>query len=190
MGFEVSYTGYATTFKGCASDPNQKGDEFYDKMDALANEIKQLKKKRDQKEKVEEMVELCRKYFDDFDYQNEGFGSLDFEAQNYSGDLEVDGEKIKMGKRWEDAERKQESKYKDELNRLCGQDWSVIYYVQNKGVWVANIEEGEFDKKKLNWKDSMVHYGDTPLDDEISGRRPIDESIYLRVGRNGDPHYF
>ena len=39
------------------------------------------------------MVELCRKYFDDFDYQNEGFGSLDFEAQNYSGDLEVDGEK-------------------------------------------------------------------------------------------------
>ena len=45
MSFEISYTGDATTFMGCASDPNQKGDEFFDKMDALANEIKQLKKK-------------------------------------------------------------------------------------------------------------------------------------------------
>ena len=94
-----------------------------------------------------------------------------------------------MGKRWENACWMQESQHKDEFSRLCRSDWCVIYYVQNKGVWVANIEEDEFDKKKLNWKDNMVHYGDTPLNDEISGRRPIDETIYLRVNEEG-PYYF
>ena len=192
MTFEVSYTGDATTIKGCASNPEMKGDEFYDKMDALANEIKQLKKKRDKKKKVEEMLELCREYFDD-EAKIEGFGPVDYEFQNSDGRIEVDGEEIKMGKRWENAEWKQDSQYSDAFNKLFEQDWVVIYYVQNKGVWVANIEEDEFDKKKLNWKDSMVHYGDIPLDDEISGRRPIDETISLRVELEGlfdENHYF
>ena len=188
MSFEVSYTGDATQFFGTASDPKQKGDEFYDQMDALANEYKQLQKKRDKKKKAEEMLEICREYFDD-EAKLEGFGSLDYEQQNDAGCIEVDGEKIKLGKRWENACWKQESVHKEENNRLCEQDWCVIYYVQNKGVWVANIEEDEFDKKKLNWKDNMVHYGDTPLNDEISGRRPIDETIYLRVNEEG-PYYF
>ena len=109
MSFEVSYTGEALTMKGCASNPEMKGDEFYDKMDAIANEIKQLKKKRDKKKKVEKMLELCREYFDD-EVKIEGFGPVDYEFQNIDGRIEVDGEEIKMGKRWENAEWNQESK--------------------------------------------------------------------------------
>ena len=134
------------------------------------------------------MLELCREYFDD-EAKIEGFGPVDYESQNSSGRIAVDGEEIKMGKRWENAEWKHESKHYDAFNKLFLQDWVVIYNIQNKGVWVANIEEDEFDKKKLNWKDNMVHYGDTPLNDEISGRRPIDETIYLRVNEEG-PYYF
>ena len=72
--------------------------------------------------------------------------------------------------------------------KLTKQDWCVIYYVQWKSAWSETIEEDEFDKEKLNWKDSMVYYGDIPIIEDIAGRRPIDESIFLLV--NGEEHDF
>ena len=196
MSFEICYAGSSTQYKVAASTPERKGDEFYDKMDALANDIKKLKTEEENvfpiEDKVEEMQELCREYFYDFDYQNEGFGEIDYgdgyEEFQSEGEIRVDGEKINMGKNWEIAWRDQKSEFRDLHMKLEKQDWCVIYYVQWKSAWSETIEEGEFDKEKLNWKDSMVHYGDTPIIEDIAGRRPIDESIYLLV--DGESHDF
>ena len=58
-------------------------------------------------DKVEEMQELCREYFDDFDYINEGFGEIDYgdgyEEFNSDGRITVDGEQIDMGDEWKVA---------------------------------------------------------------------------------------
>ena len=43
MSFEVCYTGSATTHNIWGSSPRTKGDKFFDKMDALAKEKKELK---------------------------------------------------------------------------------------------------------------------------------------------------
>ena len=188
MPFQVSYSGSASTINVYSSTPNTKGDEFYDKMDALMSKGK---------DKLEEMLELCREYFEDGEAKEEG-GMVDYEAQDSYGDISVDDEEIDMGAGWNLACKRQKSEPANEHSTLLKKNgWCVVYTVQNKGVWVADIEEGEFDKEKLNWKDSMVHYGDKPLDDEIAGRRPVSEEICLSVdyfhGHGIDPsedHYF
>ena len=196
MSFEICYAGNSNQYKVAASTPERKGDEFYDKMDALANEIKKLKTEEENifpiEDKVEEMQELCREYFDDFDYINEGFGEIDYgdgyEEFNSDGRITVDGEQIDMGNEWKVAYEKHKSEPHELRMKLTKQDWCVIYYVQWKSAWSETIEEGEFDKEKLNWKDSMVHYGDTPIIEDIAGREHKEDSIYLLV--DGESHDF
>ena len=31
----------------------------------------------------------------------------------------------------------------------------------------------------MNWKNSKVHYGDIPIDEDVAGQRPIAEEIIL-----------
>ena len=129
--------------------------------------------------KAEEMLELCREFFT-HEVKVEG-GVFDFEEQNTSGEISVDGEDLDMGDEWEDVFENQEDENSEEVEKLHSQDWCVSYYVQYKSSWSATIEEGEFDKKKLNWKNLMVHYGDNPINEDVAGARPIAEEIYLVV---------
>ena len=230
MSFEICYSGSSTQYKVAASTPERKGEEFYDKMDALAKEYKQLNEgsesekeeavdiateavkkalsekypdgrfeflyldaegiednsaDKKQEAKAAEIQKLCREYFDNFDYQNEGFGEIDggdgYEEFDSDGRLDVDGKEIDMGDDWQDAYENQDCEFSKLKDELIEKDWCVTYYVQWKSSWSATIEEGEFDKEKLNWKNSMVHYGDTPINEDIAGRRPIDEGIELNV---------
>ena len=188
MPFQVCYTGDASTINVYSSTPRTKGDEFYDKMDALMSKGPK---------KLEEMLELCKEYFEDGVAKDEG-GIVDYEEFNSWSDISVDDEKIDMGAGWNLACKKQKSEPANEHKNLIKKNgWCVVYTVQNKRAWEADIDEGEFDKEKLNWKDSMVHYGDTPIDEDIAGRRPIAEEICLSVdyfhGHGIDPsedHYF
>ena len=231
MSFEVCYTGDATTYMVAASTPERKGDEFYDKMDALSKEYKQLTTdseairekmvdavkeagnkvlsdkypdgqyeidyfdgdciadnslEKKQEAKAEEMLELCREYFTD-EAKIEGFGEIDggdgFEMFNSSGEIDVDGKDIDMGEGWDDAFEEHESEPYDLWMKLQEQDWHVLYYVQNKSSWSATIEEDEFDKEKLHWKNSKVYYGDTPIENDEGGARPVAENISLIVGK-------
>ena len=230
MSFEICYTGSSVQYKVAAS--GRKGDEFYDKMDALAKEYISLTKgseeirekiadvireagekilsekypdgqyeidcwdgdcitdnflEKKQEAKAEELLVLCREYFTD-EAKVEGFGEIDggdgYEEFNTDGEISVDGEDLDMGSDWEEAYENHECEFTAQKDELTEQDWCVTYYVQWKSAWSLTIEEGEFDKEKLNWKNSMVHYGDEPINEDIAGRRPIDESIELVVGGN------
>jgi hypothetical protein len=230
MSFEVCYSGSSTQYRVAASTPERKGDEFYDKMDALAKEYNQLKEGADgEKEeavniateavkkalsekypdgrfelsyleedgiednsgdknleaKAEEMLELCREYFTN-EAKVEGFGELGDgdgnEEFNSDGRITVDGEQIDMGKDWTWDYEHHECKFTEEREELRERDWCVSYYVGWKSSWSETIEEDKFDKEKLNWKNSIVHYGDTPIDNDIAGRRCTEESIELEVG--------
>lgn len=184
MTFEITYSGSSVQYKVAASTPERKGDEFYDKMDSLSS--------RGQIQLLDLMLDRCREYFDDFDYQNEGFGEIDFgdgyEEFNSDGRIAVDGEEIDMGDEWKDAYEQHKSEPLELRMKLTKQNWSVVYYVQWKSSWSATIEEDKFDKEKLHWKNSMVYYGDTPIEEDIAGRRPIAEEIYLLF--NGEEHSF
>ncbi len=195
MSFEIVYSGNSSQYKVAASTPERKGDEFYDQMDVLANEIKKLKTEEENifpiEDKVEEMLELCREYFDD-EAKIDGFGEIDYgdgyEEFQSEGRIEVDGEKIDMGDEWKDAYEKHKSEPHELHMKLEKQDWCVVYYVGWSSAWAETIDEDKFDKEKLNWKNSMVHYGDTPIKEDIAGREHMEDSIYLLV--NGESHDF
>ncbi len=128
--------------------------------------------------KEEKMRELCREYFEDGEAKTEG-NDFDYEGFNDSGTISVDDEDLDMGSDWTDAFEDHENEPGRKQMELQEQNWCVIYTIQSKSVWKAVIEEDEFDKEKLNWKDGVVHYGDTPINEDIAGARPIAEEIYL-----------
>ena len=64
--------------------------------------------------KAEEMLELCREYFDD-EAKIEGIGELDYEEFNTSGEITVDDKKVKLNSSdWEDEFDNQETFYEDQ----------------------------------------------------------------------------
>ena len=174
MPFKISYTRDMTSYMVAAPSKENKDDEFYKRMNILAQ-------KSDDDEIFDLMVQECEEYFD-FDKRIEGFGELDYEEFNSYSDIEVDGKKIKMGKKWEEEEANHKSKYRDLHNQFrYDADWYVEYYVQWKSCWEVEIDEDKFDKKKLHWKDSKVWYGDIPIDEDVSGQRPVAEEITLNT---------
>ena len=183
MAFEICYIGNTTEWKVAAYTPERKGDEFYERM----NKLESQKDKR----LLDLILEDCEEYFDD-EAKLEGFGEIDYgdgyEEFNTYGRIEVDGKEIKMGKNWDIAFRNQESEFRDLHKKLKKQDWYVEYMVGWKGVWMAEIDEDEFDKKKLRWENSRIYYGDIPIEEEISGKQPKEEEIYLHIW--GDNHDF
>ena len=174
MTFQVTYTGQMLVrnifYSTEANRENKWSGEFYKKMDALAKEIKQLKKEEENnlpiEEKLEEMVALVQKEFTQqvLDDCCDG-GTEYYSTHDSGGKLEVDGKKIELDKdfygddhkEWEDALR-------ERLNKL---DWHIIYYktyegFHNNGNWDGI--EGEFDKKKITLKDTCIYYDDSSID--------------------------
>ena len=172
MAFKISYTGDMTSYMVDAPTPEKKKEEFYKNMNTLA-------KYPEFEEKIFElMLEECAEYFD-FEARCEGFGEVDYEEFNSYGRIEVDGEKIKTGAKWRKEEETHESEFRDAHSKLRESIWFVEYYVQWKSCWEVEIDEDKFDKEKLHWKDSKVWYGDIPIDEDVSGQRPIAEEITL-----------
>ena len=174
MPFKISYTGDMTSYMVAAPTKENKDDEFYKRMNILAQ-------KSDDDEVFDLMVQECEEYFD-FDARCEGFGELDYEEFNGYGKIEVEGMRGKIGgSRWRKEEEEHKSEFRDLHNKLREEDWYVEYYVQWKSVWEVEIDEDEFDIEKLHWKDSKVWYGDIPIDEDVAGQRPIAEEITLNT---------
>ncbi len=171
MPFKICYTGDMTSYMVAAPTKENKDDEFYKRMSILAQ-------KSDDDEVFDLMVQECEEYFD-FEARCEGFGELDYEEFNSYSDIDVDGEEIDLGD-WVEEEANHKSKYRDLHDQFrYDADWYVEYYVQWKSAWEVEIDEDKFDKEKLHWKDSKVWYGDIPIDEDVSGQRPIAEEIIL-----------
>ena len=171
MSFKISYTGDMTSYMVDAPTKENKDDEFYKRMNILAQ-------KSNDEEVFDLMVQECEEYFD-FEARCEGFGELDYEEFNSWSEISVDGEEIDMGEEWVIEADDHKSEFRDLHNKLRQADWYVEYYVQWKSHWEVEIDEDKFDRKKLHWKDSKVWYGDIPIDEDVSGQRPIAEEITL-----------
>ena len=176
MPFTVSYTGSTTEYRVAAPTKDNKDEEFYQRMNALA------KNPEFDEEIMDLMVEECEEVFEDDDALY-CFGDIDYgdgyEEFNSDGRIEVDGEEIDMGAEWVKEESNHKSEFRDLHEKLRSEVWSVEYYCQWKGVYELEVDEDKFDRKKLRWENSMIFYGDIPILDETSGRRPIAEEKIL-----------
>ena len=176
MPFTVSYTGSTTEYRVAAPTKDNKDEEFYQRMNALA------KNPEFDEEIMDLMVEECEEVFEDDDALY-CFGDIDYgdgyEEFNSYGEIAVDGEEIEMGKEWEKEEANHKSEFRDLHNKLRKEDWFVEYYCQCKGVYELEVDEDKFDRKKLRWENSRIFYGDEPIGEDIAGRRPIAEEKIL-----------
>ena len=172
MTFQITFTGQVLVRNIFYSTKAYRewSPDFYPKMDALAKEIKQLKKEEENnlpiEEKQEEMVALVQKEFtqqvldDCCDCGNEYYSTHDS-----GGELAVDGEKIELDKDFFGDDHKEwEEALRERLNKL---DWHIIFYktysgFHNNGDWDGI--EGEFDKKKITLKDTCIYYDDSSID--------------------------
>ena len=176
MSFKISYTGDTTEYRVAAPTRENKGEEFYKRMNTLAS------CEEFDEQIFDLMVQECEEVFEDGDalYQ---FGDIDYgdgyEEFNSDGRIEVDGEEIDMGAEWVKEESNHKSEFRDLHEKLRSEVWSVEYYCQWKGVYELEVDEDKFDRKKLRWENSMIFYGDIPILDEVSGKRPIAEDKVL-----------
>ena len=159
-------------------------------MDALAKEIKQLKKEEENnlpiEEKQEEMVALVQKQF-----TQQGLddccesGEENYYIHDSSGRLEVDDEEISIKDFFGDDYEKWEKELRKKLDK---HDWYVIYsYVESgdqEPKFDCDEREGEFDKKKLKMKNNCLHYDDLPF--EADGQEWEKKKLELFVNTKGD----
>ena len=173
MPFKISYTGDMTSYMVDSSTPENKKEDFYKRMDTLASHPEFDEGIFDL------MIQECEEYYD-FEARCEGFGVVDYEEFNGYGKIEIERFAGKFGgKAWREEEAEHKSEFRDAHNKLREKVWFVEYYVQWKSVWEVEIDEIRFDVKKMNWKNSKVHYGDIPIDEDVAGQRPIAEEIIL-----------
>ena len=179
MTFEMYYAGeilnrqitYST--KEGRNSKWKEWSEFYKKMDALAKEIKTMKKEEENNLVIEEkvfdekdgMVALVQKIFTQqmLDDGDDG-GDENYKTHEDNGRLQVNGEKIDNYKDFfGNAYEEWEKALKERLDKL---DWHVVYSMtysgfHNNGDWDGI--EGEFDKKKIKLKDTCIYYDDEPI---------------------------
>ena len=133
--------------------------------------------------KKEEMLALAQKTLN-YEVLLEEDGAEEYNTHLEGGKIAINGKKAELdtsrdGKffgasYWDWDETKLE-----ELERL---DWFVIWTQAESGTFRAKIEEGEFDKEKLNMKDNLLHYGDVSIDDTYYGKEKIDSQLEIYFG--------
>ena len=230
MSFEVTYSGdiqYIKVFYSTKKTRECKyhGD-FYKRMDAIANDLKRMKKELDEDSekaakiaknaanmalaerfgplryiideelwdedmvvgkmldtKKEEMLALAQKTLN-YEVLLEEDGAEEYNTHLEGGKIAINGKNAELdtsrdgnffgASYWDWDEAKLE-----ELERL---DWFVIWTQAESGTFRAKIEEGEFDKEKLNMKDNLLHYGDVSIDDTYYGKEKIDSQLEIYFG--------
>ena len=180
--------------------------EFHKKMDALAKEIKTMKKEEENNLVIEEkvfdekdgMVALVQKMFSQqvLDDGDDG-GDENYKTHEDNGDLEVNGEKIDNYKDFfGDAHKQWEKALNERLDKL---DWHIIYETRQSAVLTLEGNEsenereveGEFDRKKLTMKDNCFHYDGFPITTDAEGGGQYEGScLQLFVNATGDEFSF
>jgi len=68
------------------------------------------------------------------------------------------------------------------LEKLEKLDWFVIWTQTESGTFRAEVQEKEFDNKKLKMKENLLHYGDFPINDSYYGKETIDSQLEIFFG--------
>ena len=208
MTFEMYYEGevlnrqitYST--KEGRNSKWKEWSEFHKKMDALAKEIKTMKKEEENNLVIEEkvfdekdgMVALVQKMFSQqmLDDGDDG-GDENYKTHEDNGDLQVNGEKIDNYKDFFGAAHKEWEKALNE--RLDKLDWHIIYETRQSCVLTLEGNEnenereveGEFDRKKLTMKNNCFHYDGFPITTDAEGGGQYEGScLQLFVNATGD----
>ena len=208
MTFEMYYAGeilnrqitYST--KEGRNSKWKEWSEFYKKMDAIAKEIKTMKKEEENNLVIEEkvfdekdgMVALVQKIFTQqmLDDGDDG-GDENYKTHEDNGRLQVNGEKIDNYKDFfGNAYEEWEKALKERLDKL---DWHIIYETRQSCVLTLEGNEnenereveGEFDRKKLTMKDNCFHYDGLPITTDAEGGGEYEGGcLELFVNATGD----
>ena len=230
MPFEVTYSGDIQYIKVFYSTEKTRGckyhGEFYEKMDAIANDLNKLKQELDEDSekaaniaknaanmalaerfgplryiidealwdedmivgkmlhiKKDEMLALAQKTLN-YEVLMEEDGAEEYNIHLEGGKITVNGKETAIdtskdgrlfgAQYWDWDEAK--------LEKLEKLDWFVIWKQSESGTFRAEIDEQEFDEKKLNIKNNLLYYGDLSIDDSYYGKENIDSQLEIYFG--------
>ena len=133
--------------------------------------------------KKEEMLALAQKTLN-YEVLLEEDGAEEYNTHLEGGRIAVNGKKVEFdtsrdGNIFGDSYWDWDEAKLEQLEKL---DWFVIWKQTESGTFRAEVEEGEFDKKKLTMKDNLLHYRDLSIDNDSYGKEKIDSQLEIYFG--------
>ena len=136
------------------STPETKGDEFYDKMDSLSEEVKELTKQIASKQ--EEMVNLVKESLSKDSPPQDEIKCMIYDG----GEWELNGRNMEMqdNEEWCDFGYAQHNFYSDCTDIADEKSWHVTYEWENEVEWSVEIDKGKgFQPSKLEWETDLAN---------------------------------
>ena len=169
MSFEIKYNAESSVVKFYHSSVSKCDDSFSQKMDNLAQEIKQLLVQIEDRKM--QMAKLADQKINSDDLNADSY--LTF---NTHGLLEVDDEVVEIDTDWWSGVQDVKSPVANKLNELLELDWYVQSIEEKSGPFSLKVPEGwDFHLEKLEWKNDSLYYdGESVCND-------YDNSILLKT---------
>tara|TARA_B100000214_G_scaffold196501_2_gene142229 strand:- start:74 stop:805 length:732 start_codon:yes stop_codon:yes gene_type:complete len=135
------------------------------------------------KTKKEEMLTLAQMTLN-YDVLSEEDGAEEYKIHLEGGKIAINGKNLELDTSkdgnlfgacywdWDEAK----------LERLENLDWFVIWTEAASGTFRAKVEEGEFNKEKINMKENLLHYDNLSIDDNFYGEEKIDSQLEIFFG--------
>ena len=152
MSFEIKYNAESSFVKYFYPSPDDRDDAFSQKMNHLAQEIKQLLVQIEDRKM--QMAKLADQKIRSDDLPTDSY--LTFTTH---GSLEVDDEVIDINSDWWLAVQDVQSPAANKLSELLEFDWYVQSIEEKSGPYSLKVPEGwDFHIEKLEWKKDALYY--------------------------------
>ena len=167
----LSYQVTKSDVKYYYSSPKTKGNDFYDKMDSLAEEIKELIKKIESKK--DEMVELAKSNLTKESPAQDTFA----DEIGIDGKWKIDGQEIDMDENLIDALEnfysERDSAWLEPIDK-CDEnnDWFISVDISKKTSYVVTPEDFVFHPNELRWEgnNTITYFGEKLVEKDL-GRK-------------------
>ena len=169
MSFEIKYNAESSFAKYYYPSPDGRDLAFSQKMNNLAEEIKQLLVQIEDRKM--QMAKLADQKLRSDDLPTDSY--LTFTTH---GSLEVDDEVVDIDSDWWLGVQDVESPATNKLTELLEFDWYVQSIEEKSGPYSLKVPEGwDFHMEKLEWKNDSLYYdGESVCND-------YDDSVVLKT---------
>ena len=152
VSFEIKYNAESSLAKYYYPSPDVCDDPFSEKMNNLAQEIKQLLVQIEDR-KIQ-MAKLADQKLRSDDLPSDSY--LTFTTH---GSLEVDDEVVDIDSAWWLGVQDDQSSAANKLSELLEYDWYVQSIEEKSGPYSLKVPEGwDFHMEKLEWKNDSLYY--------------------------------
>ena len=169
MSFEIKYNAESSFSKYYYPSIDIRDDAFSQKMNNLAQEIKQLLVQIEDRKM--QMAKLADQKIRSDDLPSDSY--LTFTTH---GSLEVDDEVVEINSDWWLGVQDVKSPAADKLSELLELDWYIQSIEEKSGPYSLKVPEGwDFHLEKLEWKNDSLYYdGESVCND-------YDDSVVLKT---------